>query len=331
MNRKFNISKNDAVLAVSELSFDLSVYDIFGLLFAGGKVVFPKQGLSKDMWHLSGLILKYGVTIWNTVPQLADLISDEFEKTLNHSVRLFLLSGDKIDLGLPSKLKKNFPQAKIYSLGGATEGSIWSIWYEIAEVLPGWNSIPYGKAMPNQKMYVLTEYSEHCAVGVKGEIHIGGIGVAIGYWKDDQLTENSFIDHPQLGRLYKTGDLGRWNKSGYIEFCGRKDTQLKLNGYRVELGEIEAKINALKGIEKAIVTIQSNENNNVLVAYVVPEIKFDNTYPENVESFKIEQHGIFHELKNTEALSMNLCEDLYRLRKSYRNFIPSIRIRARII
>ncbi len=326
VNRKFSIDRNDVALAVSELSFDLSVYDIFGLLFAGGKIIFPKQELSKDMKHLSRLILKYKVTIWNTVPQLADLISDEFVKSSNHDMRLFLLSGDRIDLNLPSKLQKNFPQAKIYSLGGATEGSIWSIWYEIAEVLPEWNSIPYGKAMPNQKMYVMTEDLEHCAIEVKGEIHIGGIGVAIGYWKDEKLTKRSFINHQKLGRLYKTGDLGRWSKSGYIEFCGRKDTQLKLNGYRVELGEIEAKISELNGIERAVVTVQSNDNNNFVVAYVVPESKFDNTYPENIESFKIEQHGIFHELKNTKALSVNLCEDLYRLRKSYRNFVTSMTI-----
>ena len=110
-----------------------------------------------------------------------------------------------------TKIHALHPQIKIASLGGATEGSIWSIWYPIEVVDPHWTSIPYGVAMPNQRMYILNEWGEHCPPGVIGEIHIGGEGVALGYWRDPEKTAASFFNHASLGRLYKTGDLGLWS------------------------------------------------------------------------------------------------------------------------
>ena len=257
VNERFKINEKDSVFALSELSFDLSVYDIFGLLSVGGNIVFPNQEETKDPKHWLYLIDKYKITIWNTVPQLAGLLIDEAdEEDMLSSLRLFLLSGDWIPVSLPNKIKDCCKDAIIMSLGGATEGSIWSIWHEIKEVKDEWKTIPYGIAMPNQKMYVLNHRKEHCPINVEGEIYIGGAGVALNYWQDSELTNQKFINHPKLGRIYATGDLGRWHEDGYIIFVGRRDFQVKIRGYRVELEEIAAILAEHKDISQAVVLIK---------------------------------------------------------------------------
>lgn len=269
VNNRFNIGRGDKVLALSELNFDLSVYDLFGILSAGGTIVYPNQAQTKDPGHWLDLISRHEISIWNTTPQLADLLMDEAEQeeTFLSSLRLFLLSGDWIPTNLPSRIKACCAGSTVMSLGGATEGSIWSIWYEIKEVPKTWNSIPYGEAMPNQKMYVLNADTDHCPLGVIGEIHIGGEGVALNYWGDKKKTAFSFVEHKELGRLYKTGDLGRWHKDGYMEFIGRKDSQLKIRGYRVELGEIEHTLTNCAGIKQSIV--MASEGNTLGTKYLM--------------------------------------------------------------
>ena len=318
VNNRFNISEKDRVLALSELSFDLSVYDIFGMLNVGGQIVFPDQDKTKEPKHWLELIDKHKITIWNTVPQLADLLVNETKEAMN-SLRLFLLSGDWISPNLPDNIKQSCPQACVMSLGGATEGSIWSIWYEVKEVKKDWNIIPYGVAMPNQKMYVLNKNLRDSPIGAVGIIYIGGMGVALNYWDNEELTKNSFITHKKYGRLYYTGDLGRWNKDGYIEFIGRKDLQVKLNGYRVELEEIAAKINNIKGIDKAVVNLQNNKDHDYLIGYIVPEQKI-NKKEINSEEFKLKQSGLLNDIKVSYNLHSKLDEQDYRLRKSYRKF-----------
>ncbi|WP_299316046.1 amino acid adenylation domain-containing protein, partial [uncultured Aquimarina sp.] len=267
INRKFRINEKDKILALSELSFDLSVYDIFGLLATGGSVIFPDQEKVKEPRHWFELIKKYDITLWNTVPQLMQLLVDyanDIDQKID-SLRVVLMSGDWIPIKLPYQIKTLSKDSIIMSLGGATEGSIWSIWYEIINIDPSWHSIPYGRAMPNQKMYILNEHEEHCSIGITGNIYIGGDGVAINYWNDQVRTKESFIKHNELGKLYKTGDLGKWNIAGYIEFEGRKDNQVKLNGYRVELEEISSKLVTIDEIDKSLVIIW----NNRLIAYLV--------------------------------------------------------------
>lgn len=284
VNQKYHVNSLDKVLALSELSFDLSVYDIYGILAVGGIIVFPEQDKTKDTLHWAELVNKYQITIWNTVPQLAELFIDSAIDNDFYvaSLRLFLLSGDWIPTNLPNKIKNAAYKASVVSLGGATEGSIWSIWYEIGEVNTYWKSIPYGMAMPNQKMYVLNHNLEHCPVEVIGEICIGGIGVALNYYNNQKLTELSFKNHPVLGRIYKTGDLGVLSRLGYIEFRGRVDSQVKINGYRIELGEIETRFSTYPGIKQSVVLALEHQDsegrpngNKYLAAYYVAEHKLD--------------------------------------------------------
>ncbi|WP_308506855.1 non-ribosomal peptide synthetase [Pseudoduganella ginsengisoli] len=292
VNRHFGVAPSDKVLALSELSFDLSVYDIFGLLIAGGTVVFPEQSRTKDVAGWLELVERHQVTLWNTVPQLAGLLAEEYrqQRRCNASLRAFLLSGDRIPLSLPGQLRERFGQASVTSLGGATEGSIWSIWHPASDVDPAWNSIPYGTAMPNQSMLVLNPHGEPCPIGVTGEIHIGGAGVALNYWGDAAKTAASFIEHAQEGRLYKTGDLGRWLPDGSIEFIGRKDSQVKIRGYRVELGDIEACLRQLDVVDEAVLSIAMEAaGHGQLTAYVKPAQRL--RVADSQLDFKLAQHG----------------------------------------
>ncbi|MBW8877597.1 MAG: amino acid adenylation domain-containing protein [Acidobacteria bacterium] len=273
MNRLFGVGEEDRVLAVSELTFDLSVYDIFGLLAAGGAIVLPDADLARDPDHWETLIRRWKVTLWSSAPPLMGLLADALESRPAGppcALRLVWLSGDWIPVQLPNRVRLQFPGAHVVSLGGATEGSIWSIYHPIEAIDPQWDSIPYGKALPNQHMYVLNRNLEPCPDLVAGDIYIGGLGVALGYWKDPEKTSKQFLLHPATGeRLYSTGDLGRFHCDGNIEFLGRDDFQVKVRGYRVELGEIAACIQSHPEVRDAVVQLSREEGRSTLTAYVV--------------------------------------------------------------
>jgi len=276
INHRFGVTSEDCVLALSALNFDLSVYDIFGLLAAGGTIVMPAEDALRDPAIWLDLLVQERVTLWNTVPALLEMLIEYIEarpQALSRSwLRLALLSGDWIPVSLPDRLRKLIPTVEIMSLGGATEASIWSILYPIHAVDPSQKSIPYGKPMCNQRFFVLNEMLEPCPVWVPGHLYIGGIGLAKGYWRDEEKTQASFILHPYTGeRLYRTGDVGRYLPDGNIEFLGREDLQVKVRGHRIELGEIEATLLDHPQVSKAVVTaIGKRFESKHLIAYVVP-------------------------------------------------------------
>lgn len=159
-----------------------------------------------------------------------------------------MLSGDWIPLRLPGALQRVSSDAEVISLGGATEGSIWSIFHRISPLDCTGRSIPYGKPLSSQDILVLDVQRRVCPDWHIGEIYIAGAGVAEGYLNDPEKTAAAFIDDPEHGWIYKTGDRGRRGRDGVIEFLGRVDNQVKVNGYRVELGEIESLLNTLEYI-----------------------------------------------------------------------------------
>jgi epothilone synthetase B len=276
MNERFAVQSGDRVLALSSLSFDLSVYDLFGMLGAGATIVMPRAYSRPDPQHWLELVKEREVTIWNSVPQLLQLLVETGSSGWGESLRLVLLSGDWIPLSLPPELKVQTPRARVVSLGGATEASIWSNLYEIGGVEREWKSIPYGHALKNQQLYVLNERLEECPTWVVGQLYIGGVGLALGYWADEEKTKSRFIEHPATGeRLYRTGDLGRYLADGEIEFLGREDNQVKVQGHRIELGEIETLLTQHEAVEAAVVTaVGELRGNKRLVAYIVPDKQF---------------------------------------------------------
>ncbi|HEX6291076.1 MAG TPA: amino acid adenylation domain-containing protein, partial [Herpetosiphonaceae bacterium] len=280
INQRFAVGADDRVLACSSLSFDLSVYDIFGVLAAGGAIVIPSAAEARNPAHWHDLLVREQVTIWNSVPALMQVLADDLttrSARLPDSLRLVLLSGDWIPVTLPDQIRSLGSRPQVISLGGATEASIWSILYPIEHVDPAWKSIPYGRPMLNQRFHVLDSALEPRPVLVPGQLYIGGIGLALGYWRDPDKTRERFIIHPQTGeRLYATGDLGRYLPDGNIEFLGREDFQVKIQGYRVELGEIEAALMQHPGVQHAVVAAvdghgAGHHRAKRLVAYIVAE------------------------------------------------------------
>ncbi|GAB4569675.1 MAG: hypothetical protein Tsb0020_23980 [Haliangiales bacterium] len=272
INQRFAVVPGDRVLAVSALTFDLSVYDVFGTLAAGATIVMP-SGAANDAEAWARLVREHEVTVWNSVPVLLEMLVEVLERAGVQgapSLRLVLLSGDWIPLSLPERAKAQSPRAQLVSLGGATEASIWSIFHPITRVEPGWNSIPYGTPLQNQQLYVLDDKLEPCPDGVPGHLYIGGVGLALGYWGDPERTAASFCEHPRSGqRLYRTGDWGRYDADGVIEFLGRTDTQVKILGHRIECGEIEAALRDHDAVQDAIVTVSEIGGAKKLVGYAL--------------------------------------------------------------
>ena len=271
INQRFHVTSSDRVLALSSLSFDLSVYDIFGTLAAGGAIVIPDSCSDRDPADWAKAIAQHQVTIWNSVPALMQMMVDYAAESQVLALRLVLLSGDWLPLTLAAQIQALAKDVRVISLGGATEASIWSILYPIETVDPAWKSIPYGRPMVNQRFYVLNKLLEPCPVWVSGELYIGGIGLALGYWQQQAKTAASFIIHPRTGeRLYRTGDMGRYLLDGNIEFLGREDFQVKIGGYRIELGEIESALTQHPVVDKAVVVVAGKQlNEKRLVAYTV--------------------------------------------------------------
>lgn len=250
VNERFGITSDDNILGVSDFNFDLSIYDIFGILSSGGCLIYPDYDKLRQPSHWLELIIKYDITIWNSVPALMQMFVAYLETVVMKSplkLKSILLSGDWIPKNLVEQIKKvTMSQVRVYSLGGATEASIWSIFHECADGDNKLDSIPYGYPLCNQKFRILDKHLKECPLWVKGDLYIEGIGLALGYFNNEEATKSSFITHSVTKeRVYRTGDCGRYMENGEIEFWGREDQQIKLNGYRIELGEIE---NAIKGI-----------------------------------------------------------------------------------
>ncbi|NWO06484.1 MAG: amino acid adenylation domain-containing protein [Alteromonadaceae bacterium] len=266
INQKYKLTDRDVCFGISSLSFDLSVYDIFGLLGVGGKVVLPGNHQNRDPQAWGEYIDEHDVTIWNSVPALAQMLAEHHHKQKRFdSLRVMLMSGDWIPLELPAMLNALCP-AQLVSLGGATEAAIWSVYFNIDRVDPTWSSIPYGRPLANQSLYVLDSKLKPLPFWAEGDLYIGGEGLAQGYWQDEHKTALSFIEPPNIKqRLYRTGDRACLMPDGNFKFLGRKDSQVKLQGHRVELGEIESQLKLLTGIDNAVVSVQGQN----LVAYLV--------------------------------------------------------------
>ena len=263
VNRRLSVTNEDKTIAISDLSFDLSVYDIFGMFAAGGTIVMPEQDRIREPSHWAELLEKYHVTLWNTVPMFMQMFLSylEFNELKDKSpLRAMLLSGDWIPLTIRQDTDKYLGGCDIYGLGGATEASVWSNIFKVDKVDPEWKSIPYGKPLANQRYYVLNSMMQECPVNVVGDLYIGGAGIALCYWRDETNTSASFTEHPVTGeRLYKTGDMAMYRADGNIEFCGRDDGQVKINGFRIELEEINKQIAEDSAVKQAASVVRGNE------------------------------------------------------------------------
>lgn len=275
VNRSYGITWEDSVLMVSAIDFDLSVYDVFGMLSCGGRLVVLEESGAREPALWLSLLEQYGISVWNSVPMLFDMLVTMAEgKGLKVNIRVAMLSGDWIALDLPSRFYNISENSVVAAMGGATEASVWSNYLIVPRKIPsGWVSIPYGKPLENQIYRVMDDLDRICPQYVRGELLIGGAGVAKGYRGDEVLTREKFIT--DTIRWYKTGDSGRIWKDGTIEFLGRKDNQVKIKGYRIEIGEIESALKKIAGVADAVVCAAKKAGGSCLAAYVVVEKEKD--------------------------------------------------------
>ncbi|MFE2234770.1 amino acid adenylation domain-containing protein [Streptomyces sp. NPDC059442] len=269
VDERFAVGSTDRVLAVSALDFDLSVWDVFGLLAEGGALVLVDEADRRDAHRWLALCRRHGVTVWNSVPALMDMLLTAADREpLPDTLRLALLSGDWIGLDLPDRLAAaTGGRCRLIALGGATEAAIWSNAHEVRSVPAQWRSVPYGTPLSNQRFRVVDPQGRDCPDWVPGELWIGGAGVAQGYRGDPELTRERFPRRPD-GRWYRTGDTGRYWPDGTLEFLGRMDQQVKINGFRVELGEIESVLQTHPAVSQALAAVVGDRTREVAAAFL---------------------------------------------------------------
>ncbi len=279
LQKKFDFCGRDCVLFTTALGFDLSVFDIFGILAGGGKIRIVGDRRRMEPGHLADVLCTEDITFWDSAPAALQLLVPALRQqplpVANRGLRLVFLSGDWIPVTLPDEIRTIFPGTRVISLGGATEATVWSNYYPVERVDPFWRSIPYGRPIQNARYHILDACLQPCPVGVAGDLYIGGECLSAGYLNEPDLTARSFIPDPfsstQNDRLYRTGDLARYFPDGNMEFMGRSDFQVKVRGYRIELGEIEHVLRSCGGIRDAVVVVRDEETGGQkLVAYVVP-------------------------------------------------------------
>jgi acyl-coenzyme A synthetase/AMP-(fatty) acid ligase/acyl carrier protein len=210
-----------------------------------------------------------GVKLINTVPSaMMELLR---MKAIPETVRTVNLAGEALKRALPEQIYKESGVERVVNLYGPTEDTTYTSYEEIER--GGKEEVGIGRAISNSRIYVLDEGMKAQPVGVAGELYIGGAGVGRGYLGRPEMTAEKFVPDglsgERGGRLYRTGDRGRWREEGWIEFLGRLDEQVKLRGYRIELGEIEATLEEYEGVKQAAVMVREEETSPRLVGYVV--------------------------------------------------------------
>jgi amino acid adenylation domain-containing protein len=272
MNSRLGVGPDDRAFAISGLHFDLSVYDLFGVLAAGGCAVLPEPSEQPDPAHWLDLVRRHGVTFWNSVPALVQLLVDNASSGDLATLRTVVMAGDWIPLTLPDQLRALAPSVQVIGSGGPTETICWSVVYPIGEVSHDWTSIPYGTPMSNHRYHVLDHRWQDRPTWVPGQIVVGSdVGLAHGYWHDDERTREKFFRLPSTGeRVYATGDLGRYLPDGTIEILGRDDFQVQVGGHRIELGEIESTAERHPEVQSCVVVAaDSASGGKRLVCFVV--------------------------------------------------------------
>ncbi|OTA14361.1 putative non-ribosomal peptide synthase [Xenorhabdus vietnamensis] len=255
---RFSLDGATRHLATAALHFDMSVFDIFGPLVHGGSVVIPEQAAGPDPDAWLQLHRRHKVSFWACVPAVMELICSvaEVARTtyIIESVVNIVMAGDWIPLSLLPRARAVFPSARMFSCGGPTETTNWSVIHEINEFEGSIvRSVIYGTPMRNSAYHIVADDWIDCPDWVPGEILVeSDIALARGYIGQPELTQRAFVYHPRTGgRMYRTGDLGRYLPNGEIEILGRIDNQIKINGLRIELGEIENVAQSCDGVSRA--------------------------------------------------------------------------------
>ena len=274
MARDPGLSAEDVLVAVTTLSFDISVLELFLPLIKGAHVVIASRDQVVDGEALKNLLDKYNGTLMQATPMTWRML---LEASWTGSVNFKSLVGGE---PLPKDLAKQLCEqgVELWNMYGPTETTVWSTCARITSTSAG---ISIGKPINNTTIYIFDERKNICPVGVAGELYIGGDGVTHGYWKRPDLTADRFIDDPfgnsVSGKIYGTGDKARWLGNGTLEHLGRLDDQVKIRGFRIELGDIEAHIVKHPDIRESVVIAREYApGDQRLVAYCTTSGTLDN-------------------------------------------------------
>ena len=277
---KLGFRTGDIWTVVHSSAFDFSVWEIWGCLLQGGRLVIVPLEVMQSPADLFELLCRESVTVLNQTPSaLRQLLEARRQKTREQdwSVRLIVCGGDALDHELAAELVQlDIP---VWNFYGPTENTVWTTCtlLEGAEHTAAASLQSIGRPIADMQVYLLNDYSQPVPIGIPGELFIGGNGLARGYLNQPELTAEKFVpDSFSLEpgrRLYRTGDLARYRSDGKIEFLGRLDHQVKLRGFRVELGEIETVLSQHPNVEQAVVTIREDRpGDKRLVAYITAEV-----------------------------------------------------------
>lgn len=271
--RHFELTAADRWLALSALESDMSVPDIFAALSTGGAIIVVDEEQRRDPDSWARLVDMHKATALNFMPGWLQMLVEVGHGRLS-LLRVVAVGGDWVRPELVRRLRAEAPGARFAGMGGATETAVHATFFEVAEsgdLSPEWTSVPYGAPLPNNACRVVDDAGDDCPDWVVGELWVGGRGIARGYRGRPDLTRERFVHHD--GRTwYRTGDLARYWPNGILEFVGRADHRVKISGYRVELGEIEAALRRLPGVGDAVTTVLSlSDGSEVLAAQVRPE------------------------------------------------------------
>ena len=258
----------------ASFSFDASVQQWL-LLLMGATIHLIPQRLRADGPGLLQYLREQEVEIFDCTPsQLRVLMSSGLLDGTGRAPHRMLVAGEAFDTAMWEQVQQQEEGKQIYNIYGPTECCVDATAYPVEPA--GWKRPVIGKPLANYEVYVLDEWGRAVPVWMRGEIYLGGAGLARGYHGRPELTAERFVPHPysseEGARLYRTGDLGRYLPDGNIEYLGRTDGQVKVRGYRVELGEVEAVLRGCQGVREAVVQLRGNENEERLVGYVVLEI-----------------------------------------------------------
>ena len=227
-----DITAADRMLQYASISFDASVAELFAPLVSGATVVMAPPGVQRDLTAIPALLQQERISIVQAVPSAMHVIASTAEFSRCHTLRYITLGGEALDGALAATVRRALPLARLGNFYGPTEAAVDATWFEVPADVDATRPVPIGRPIANVTCHILDEQGARVPLGTAGELHIGGIGLAIGYRNLPERTASRFIEDPEQPgtRLYRTGDMARWRSDGVIEYLGRTDSQVKLRG-----------------------------------------------------------------------------------------------------
>jgi amino acid adenylation domain-containing protein len=277
----FGLTREDRILGTAPFSFDMSTFDVHAAMGAGATLLVVPGGMTLFPARLVDFMEKEGATVWKGISSLLMYISrvGALKKAHLKSLRTVMFAGESLSVTYLADWMKALPHTEFHNCYGPTEATGVSISYRVPGIPRENEKVPIGQpCKEGMRAFLIDENGKLVPRDEAGEIVLAGPGLSSGYWNDDERTEASFIDYPvQSGdwvKAYCTGDLARYREDGNLEFMGRKDRQVKIMGYRIELGDIEHHLRMLDGVDEAFVTAVTSdggEHNELVIFYVGSE------------------------------------------------------------